>query len=1356
MKKDFYLGLDIGTDSVGYAVTDDRYKLLKFHGEPAWGVTLFDEASLSADRRGFRSARRRLDRRQQRVQLIQELFATEIAKVDERFYIRLQESSLFREDVGEPYTLFNENGFTDKEYYNRLTGYPTIHHLIKELMENDNPHDVRLVYLACSWLVAHRGHFLSNINKENLVDIKDFSAAYKNFLAFFEENGYRAPWECKETEAIGEILKKKISVSEKTKELANCVLAGGKAEKEGSEEFPFSQEAIIRLLAGRTCKVQDVFCNEAYADFGSVSLGMDEEKLGEIAANIGDDFELIAAMRGIADWAVLVDVLGNEATISEAKVKVYEQHKKDLAVLKYMIRTYQKDKYDEVFRDLEKDNYVAYTGHLSKPDKDNKLKRKKLEDVSAFLLKVVDKMQPSKKDEAAYQDMVSRLELRTFLPKQKNTDNRVIPNQLYWYELTSILKNAEKYLAFLGEQDSDGLSVSKKIESVFLFRVPYFVGPLNAHSSNAWIVRKAGKIYPWNFDQMVDLDASEQQFIQKMTNHCTYLPDEPVLPKDSLAYHKFMVLNELNNLRINGNRISVELKQRVYNELFLNLKRVTRKKLEDYLISIGELEKDKRDALSGIDEDIHSNLAPQIAFSRLLNGKVLTEQDVELVIERASYAEDKSRLAHWLEKNYPQISEEDRKYICKIKIKDFGRLSRRFLCAFEGANKETGEVTTILGAMWNTQNNLMELLSERFTFVDELRKYSEEYYNEKKFSLVDRLDEMYLSNAVKRSVFRTLAIVHDIKKAFGEPKKIFIEMTRGASEEQKGKRTKSRKQQILDLYAQCKDEDVRLLKKELEQMGDYADNKLQGDKLFLYYMQFGRCMYTGKRIELEKLGTKLYDIDHIYPQAYVKDDSILNNKVLVLSEANGEKSDTYPIKESIRSSQKEFWNRLKSCGMMSEEKYKRLVRATPFTEEEKYGFINRQLTETSQSTKAVAELLQEYFENTEIVYCKAKLASEFRQEFDLPKSRVYNDLHHAVDAYLNIVTGNVYHSKFTKQFNVDTRYSIKTKTLFTHPVIVNGRTIWEGEEDIARIKSTAAKNTAHFTKFATLKKGGLFDQMPVPAAEGLTPLKKGKDTAKYGGYNGSSAMFYIPTQYIAGKRKELIIMSVEMLYGPRFLQDATFAREYSFQRLEHILGKKVDDVAFPLGMRPWKVNTMLSLDGFRVCITGISGGGKTLIVQNMMQFSSDEYWKYYLKKIEKYVEKKEANPKYIYSEEFDKISQDDNIKLYDLYSDKMKNSVYNKRVNSPIDILIKGRELFCKLDITEQANVLLEIQSTFCRMTGGCNLKPIGGSPNSAATKNFSSTVSNWKKKYKDVRIVDSSPSGLWEKVSDVNLLEVL
>ena len=65
-EKTYFLGLDIGTDSVGYAATDESYSLLKFHGEPVWGVSLFDAAALNTERRAFRTVCRSLVRPKQR------------------------------------------------------------------------------------------------------------------------------------------------------------------------------------------------------------------------------------------------------------------------------------------------------------------------------------------------------------------------------------------------------------------------------------------------------------------------------------------------------------------------------------------------------------------------------------------------------------------------------------------------------------------------------------------------------------------------------------------------------------------------------------------------------------------------------------------------------------------------------------------------------------------------------------------------------------------------------------------------------------------------------------------------------------------------------------------------------------------------------------------------------------------------------------------------------------------------------------------------------------------------------------------------------------------------------------------
>lgn len=86
------------------------------------------------------------------------------------------------------------------------------------------------------------------------------------------------------------------------------------------------------------------------------------------------------------------------------------------------------------------------------------------------------------------------------------------------------------------------------------------------------------------------------------------MPGETVLPQNSLLYCKFTVLNEINNIKINGIPISVECKQEIY-RLFEENKKVTVDKIKKYLISNNYMKKE--DVLGGIDITIKSSLKPQ-------------------------------------------------------------------------------------------------------------------------------------------------------------------------------------------------------------------------------------------------------------------------------------------------------------------------------------------------------------------------------------------------------------------------------------------------------------------------------------------------------------------------------------------------------------------------------------------------------------------------------------------------------------------------------------------------------------------------------------------------------------------------
>ena len=103
----------------------------------------------------------------------------------------------------------------------------------------------------------------------------------------------------------------------------------------------------------------------------------------------------------------------------------------------------------------------------------------------------------------------------------------------------------------------------------------------------------------------------------------------------------------------------------------------------------------------------------------------------------------------------------------------------------------------------------------------------------------------------------------------------------------------------------------------------------------------------------------------------------------------------------------------------------------------------------------------------------------------------------------------------------------------------------------------------------------------------------------------------------------------------------------------------------------------------------------------------------------------------------------------------MATKPYDAIFGNQLKVLEKGRDQFEKLTLEEQVEVLLNILSIFqTGRTTGCDLKALGGAEQ-AAIFTTNSKLSNWKKTYKEIRIIDISVAGLHRKASQ-NLLELL
>ena len=1042
MDKNYYLGLDIGTNSVGWAVTDESYNLCKFRNKDMWGIRLFESAHTASERRLKRNARRRLRRRNQRIKLLQEIFSQEIANVDNTFFIRLNESKLHMEDksVKEKHPLFIGEDYNDIHYYEQ---YPTVYHLRKELIENENPHDPRLVYLAIHHILKSRGHFLI---EGNLGEAKDFNIAFDKLNDALKEN---LAWEG-ETETVKEQIKSILTdrskaKSEKVKEIKECLkITDNLLSKDEVRRQNGITEIIFKLIVGNRGDVEKLFNLEKKSltkgSFSFAESNYEEDVRPDMESEIPNFIHIIDLAKGVYDWRVLMEILQGEHYISNAKVTQYEKHKNNLKDIKKLIHeNFGRDVYKSFFMDKNDKSYSSYIGAANKNGKKITVKKNQTDN---FLKELRKKLEEIGEEDYGYEIAKKFLEaekIEDILPLQRNKSNGVVPNQIHKAELIKILENAAKYIPFLNEKDDEGISNKNKIVSIFEFRIPYFVGPLSdrhrKQGSNNWMVRKDGqdgKIYPWNIEKIVDYNKSNEAFIQRMTNKCTYLVGEDVLPKNSLLYSKYMVLNELNNLRIRGNKVSVKTKQDIYRDLFQNRAKVTGKMVLEYLKKdLPELQKED---LSGFDNDFHTSLKSYMDFKKqIFPEEGLDKSEIQTMIEDiirwiTIYGDDSKMIRRVIEKEYPnKLTEEQLKKVCKFRYSGWGNFSRKFLKGIEGADIQTGETFNLINAMWQTNENLMQLLSGRFTFTKEMEKENDKVTKKiEKVTYEQLVDTMYVSPATKRAIWQTVQITEEIKKVMGcPPEKIFVEMARGGGE--KGKRTVSRKNALQDLYSSCK-EDVRYLSAKLD---EFEERDLNSMKLYLYFTQMGKCMYTGEAIDLDDLMKKnsKWDRDHIYPQSKIKDDSI-DNLVLVNKTVNSHKSNDI-LDGEIQKKMTLYWKQLLAKGFISKKKYDRLTRKGDFSEEELAGFISRQIVETRQSSKAVAELLKRINEDTEIVYVKAALASDFRKKpLNMLKSRRVNDYHHGKDAYLNIVVGDVYNAKFTSnpinwfKKNKNTNYSL--------------------------------------------------------------------------------------------------------------------------------------------------------------------------------------------------------------------------------------------------------------------------------------------------------------------------------------------
>ena len=1134
MIKNYNIGLDIGTTSVGWAVVDDNANVIKKGKHPLWGVRLFNEAETAVSRRLSRGTRRRFDRRRARIQLLRDEFKDYISQ---DFFQILNEG--FLDNIDKTIKIEGEYADILNKYQKE---YKTIYHLRKRLIEDCSKEDIRLVYLALHHMIKYRGNFLRE--GENFGDgnnISDISASINQLLDNLKEYDVIYKDDDISVDNLVDAFKLK-SKTDKKNYIKNVF-------KEINIEYKSFAEEFSKVITGGKAKVGKMFSIELEKDiefsFSGTSL---DDNYALLEETLGDKIDVIDCMKTLYDALYLNTIFKgmDKAYISYMMVNTYDKFKEDKKLLKEVFKNsgvfsliFDRDKKDE-YKEDKKHYYERYVnGHISQEDFYKALTTLSLKIKDENKLKIFNEI------------IFPQIEDGVFLPKITTTNNSMLPYQLNEIEMRKILENQGVYYPFLLEKINDDY----KIIQLLKFRIPYYVGPLGSYNNdNYWMVRKENmdkvKITPYNFNDVVDYDASAEKFITRMISNCTYLLKEKAIPANSILYSEYKVLNEIKQIRINNDsNLDVELQKYIYNELFLKYNsNITFKLFEAFV----RLNSDKfaiigdEIKITGFSSDngFANNMKSYHDFFGVDGVFKDTHYDnnfdaAEEIITWLTVFEDKKIVQRKIEQKYGDLPNESINKILKLKYSGWSKLSKKLLCDLRNKNGESYG-NSIMDLMRNTDKNFMQIInSTKYKFQDLIAKENGNDESQDKFRY-EQVDLLATSPANKRGIWQSLKVVDAIVKKMGyEPSNISIEFARNEDIKQ---RTESRKKKIETLYKNFNSDIESInasIKKELD---SFEESELKNKKLFLYFMQNGKSLYSGKPLSIDNL-EETTEIDHIIPRSIYKDDSF-DNVALVLKEENQIKSGKLVLPPQYRTDELiKWWESLKKNGLITQRKIDRLKR-NYYSDNDVQGFINRQLVETRQITKHVANILKNHYKNTNLIYLHADLSHQYRNKFELFKYRDLNDLHHAHDAYLAIVLGLYKNKYFNKKVpevileqvkelmknNKDIQNKLKSSYIINSLDNEYGSYFSEAlKEEIIKLNQTIEYNMYRNDILVSYKvyesDGKLYNDTKYSKdkkSDNKIPIKKFLDVNKYGYYSGKENCYFSLVE-VKGKKRIIIV-----------------------------------------------------------------------------------------------------------------------------------------------------------------------------------------------------------------------------------------
>ena len=476
--------------------------------------------------------------------------------------------------------------------------------------------------------------------------------------------------------------------------------------------------------------------------------------------------------------------------------------------------------------------------------------------------------------------------------------------------------------------------------------------------------------------------------VQKMLGHCTFEPTEPKAAKNTYTAERFIWLTKLNNLRI--------LEQGSERPL-TDTERAT-------LIDMpykNKLTYAKARELLGLDDTAF--------FKGLRYGKDNAESAtlmemkayhaIRRALEKEGLKDKKSPLSL-----SPELQDEIGTAFSLFKTDEdiTGRLKGCLQPEILDALLKHISFDKFVQISLKALRRIVPLMEQGKRYDEACAETYGDHYGEKNSEEMLYLPPIPADEIRNPVVLRALSqarkVINSVVRRYGSPARIHIETAREV-----GKSFKDRKE-----IEKRQEENRKDREKAAAEFREYFPNFVGEPKskdilkLRLYEQQHGKCLYSGKEINLGRLNEKGYvEIDHALPFSRTWDDSF-NNKVLVLGSENQNKGNQTPYeyfngKDNSREWQ-EFKARVETSRFPRSKKQRILLQK--FDED---GFKERNLNDTRYVNRFLCQFIADRMRLTgkgkrRVFASNGQITNLLRGFWGLRKVRAENDRHHALDA----------------------------------------------------------------------------------------------------------------------------------------------------------------------------------------------------------------------------------------------------------------------------------------------------------------------------------------------------------------------